>query len=401
MSFKINNILEYDTFIALDIGAFKIKVLICKIENGEIKILGSSSFRQSKKDIIDGEIADLYSVSKSISKAILRAGKDLEYIPDDIIVGFNSSQMVYDFIGMNYVRENSSSAILMDEIDQIIKNIEYKSLEKIRSKIESRLGIIDSEMKLITTSLVSIYLDGQRVSNPIGFSGKNIKLNLINVFSPISKFDIIKNVIRDINKNLISIVPISISIPKLIEDTVYNFDFNLFIDFGYSKTTIIISNNSEIIGFNTINFGFSLLEEELSKNLNLNYLDTENIIAKTEEFYIKHKNIFDKFFNLLLDSILVSAQDIQKKLYFKNIFLSGGGISEILKNKIKDYLEKNDVGKNINMIDNFAEDESFKDYNVNNIFTTVLSLAKSGREILSIKKDPIAKILRYIIYKYE
>ncbi len=401
MSFKINNILEYDTFIALDIWAFKIKVLICKIENWEIKILWSSSFRQSKKDIIDWEIADLYSVSKSISKAILRAWKDLEYIPDDIIVWFNSSQMVYDFIWMNYVRENSSSAILMDEIDQIIKNIEYKSLEKIRSKIESRLWIIDSEMKLITTSLVSIYLDWQRVSNPIGFSGKNIKLNLINVFSPISKFDIIKNVIRDINKNLISIVPISISIPKLIEDTVYNFDFNLFIDFGYSKTTIIISNNSEIIWFNTINFWFSLLEEELSKNLNLNYLDTENIIAKTEEFYIKHKNIFDKFFNLLLDSILVSAQDIQKKLYFKNIFLSWGWISEILKNKIKDYLEKNDVWKNINMIDNFAEDESFKDYNVNNIFTTVLSLAKSWREILSIKKDPIAKILRYIIYKYE
>jgi hypothetical protein len=47
----------------------------------------------------------------------------------------------------------------MEEIDTIIKNIEYKSLEKIKSKINSRINIIDSEIKLIASSLISIYLD--------------------------------------------------------------------------------------------------------------------------------------------------------------------------------------------------------------------------------------------------
>ena len=31
----------------------------------------------------------------------------------------------------------------------------------------------------------------------------------------------------------------------------------------------------------------------------------------------------------------------------------------------------------------------------------VVSLAIVGREILSIKKDPIARILRYVVYRYE
>ena len=56
MSFKISNVLEYDNFIALDIGASKVKVAICKIESGEVKILAKTSLRQNKKDFIRKKI---------------------------------------------------------------------------------------------------------------------------------------------------------------------------------------------------------------------------------------------------------------------------------------------------------------------------------------------------------
>lgn len=52
MSFKVSTIFEFDSFIALDIGAFKIKVLVCRVENGEVKIIGSASTRQSRKDML-------------------------------------------------------------------------------------------------------------------------------------------------------------------------------------------------------------------------------------------------------------------------------------------------------------------------------------------------------------
>jgi hypothetical protein len=65
------------------------------------------------------------------------------------------------------VRQSKEKPITMEEIDEIIKTVEYKSLDKIKTKIEARLGIISTEMKLITTSIISIYIDGQRISNPI------------------------------------------------------------------------------------------------------------------------------------------------------------------------------------------------------------------------------------------
>lgn len=400
MSFKISNVMEYDSFIALDIGSFKIKVLVCKIDSWEVKIIGKSYLRQNKKDFIFWEIADLWSVSRSINKAILKACQNLDEIPSDIIVWFNSSFLLYDHISTNYVRKSKEVPISMKEVDDMIKNIEYKSLEKIKTKIETRLPIIDSEMKLITTSIISIYIDWQRVSNPIWFAWKNVKLNFINVFCPSSKYNVIKNIVRDLNKNLISVIPNPISIPKLIEDSSYSFDFNLFVDFWYSKTTIILENNSEIMGFNVINFWTQILEEELKKHLSVNYIDIENIIKDVDINYPKHTQVFDVFFNLIFDAIIVASIDIEKNIFLKNIFISGWLVSAVLKEKIKDYFEKKSLWKNILIIDKFFENENSL-WISNPTDITVGSIAKAWKEIISIKKDPIARILRYILYKYE
>jgi len=67
------------------------------------------------------------------------------------------------------MRTSKESLIEMKEIDEMIEDVELRSLDKIKSKTENRLGIIEAEMKLLTTSITGIYVDGQRISNPIGF----------------------------------------------------------------------------------------------------------------------------------------------------------------------------------------------------------------------------------------
>lgn len=261
MSFKISNIVDYNRFIALDIGTSKIKVLICSVEGGELKIIGSAITRQSRKNIMDGEIADLYGVSDAIKKTIAKASENLEEIPNDMVISLSSTLTFSDIIHMNYVRENPGSPIGMEEIDQIVKKIEHTSLDRVKGKIRERTGIIESEMKLVTTSIISIMVDGKKIGNPVGFPGKNIKLGIINVFLPLSYVTMIQNIGRGLGKNIISLIPSIITLPKLIENKDENFDFNAFIDFGYTKTTISIENRGEILGGNVLNFGFSTLEE--------------------------------------------------------------------------------------------------------------------------------------------
>jgi hypothetical protein len=56
--------------------------------------------------------------------------------------------------------------------------------------------------------------------------------------------------------------------------------------------------------------------------LSLNYFDIENIIKETDANYSKYKEIFSSFFDLIFDAISVASQDIEKKLFIKNIFVS-------------------------------------------------------------------------------
>lgn len=400
MSFRISNILDYDTFIALDIWSFKIKVLVCKIEWQDLKIIWSSSLRQSKKDMFEWEITDISSISKSINKAITKACQNLKGIPKDIIVLYNSSELIYDFTSVNYIRKSKEWLITMKEIDEMIEDVELRSLEKIKSKTENRLGIVEAEMKLLTTAITWIYVDWQRISNPIWFGWKNIKFNLINIFCPISRFLTIKNIIRDLDFNLISVVPLAISLPKLIEDSPYNYDTNLFIDFWYSKTTVILQNNSEIIWFNVLNIGLSTIEEELKSYLNKGYLDIESIMASMDEKYEEYKEIIDEVYSFIFDSIRVAINDIEKSFFVKNLFISWAWANEIMKKLLVENLEKNHLWKQILILDKFLFDETLSEYN-NNALLPVISLAKAWKELMAVKKDPLVRILKYVIYKYE
>lgn len=401
MSFKISTVVDYHQFIALDIGTSKIKVLICSIEGGELRILGSSITRQSKKNIIDGEIADLYGVSETIKKAIGKAGENLDEIPSDIVISLGSVLTFSDIIHMNYVRENPESPITMEEIDHIVKKVEHTSLDRVKGKIRERTGIIESEMKLVTTSIISIVVDGKKIGNPIGFTGKNIKLGVINVFVPFSYVSMIENIGRGLSKNIISLIPSIITLPKLLESREENFDFNCCIDFGASKTTIVIENRGEILGGNTLNFGFGLLEETFKRRKpDIGYLDIEHHIAHMEKSYDEYKEIFDEFFSLLFDAVFIAMTDITHQLFLKNVFVSGGGSSEFLRKKLMEYLHTKHIGNSIR-IEKTAEDIENISMEDTGSFSQVFSLAKATEEMLLLKKDPIARILRYIIYRYE
>ncbi len=401
MSFKISHIVDYNQFIALDIGTSKIKVLVCSIEWGKTKIVGSAIMRQSKKNIIDGEIADLYGVSETIKKAIGKAWEHLDEIPSDIVISLGSVLTFSDIIQMNYVRENTESPITMSEIDDIVKKVEHTSLDRVKRKIRERTGIIESEMKLVTTSVISIMVDGKKLGNPIGFTGRNIKLGVINVFVPLSYVNMIQNIWRGLSKNIISLIPSIITLPKLLEEKDENFDFNCCIDFGSSKTTIVVLNRGEILWGNTLNFGFSLLEETFKrKETRLWYLDIEDHIAHIDKTYEQYKEIYDIFLQILFDAIFVAITDISKELFLKNIFISGGGASDFLQQKLSEYLETKNIGNNIcvQMTIQGMENVTREDLGV---FSHALWLAKATEEMLLLKKDPIARILRYIIYRYE
>jgi cell division ATPase FtsA len=142
----------------------------------------------------------------------------------------------------------------MSEIDSMIKKIEYESLERARDRSKKQYGIIHDDIRLISSTITSITIDGKSVTNPLGFSGSQIRIRVLNVFSPSSEFNILRSIITSLGKRMISVVPTPLLFSKITERSEYVLENNLFLDIGYMHTTIVLESRNEIIAFETFPF---------------------------------------------------------------------------------------------------------------------------------------------------
>lgn len=323
MGFKLQSLSDYDRFIAVDIGAYRIKALVCSIHGGALEILAKSSIRQPKRNMIGGEISDLSGLADTVRRAILKAAEGLDTLPEEVVLSVSSSGLLYDSIGTNYVRQNANDPISMEEVDRMIASSEGRSLERIKAQAEERLSLSESELRLVTTSLTSITLDGKKVSNPVGLTAKNVKFTLVNFFIPAATFQALSLVVRNLSMKLISIVPTVVALPKLLEESPDSFDSNAFIDLGYSKTSVVLIERSELLGAVTLDFGSSTLEALLRKDTRgLTGFEIEERLCNPEKYRSIHAESFDAFYELICDAVKIAMDEISPKTKIRNFFLS-------------------------------------------------------------------------------
>lgn len=397
MGFSIRTLSEYDRFFVVDIGSSRVKVLLCELANGELKIIGKASTRQSKKYTINGEIADLRGVSESVHKTVLKLSQMHEGIVEDVIFSIQSGSMITDTLSMNYVRENPNAPLDMEEIDRMIGKIESKSLDRAKPRILARVLESEGQMKLVTTALTSIVIDGKKVSNPIGFSGTNISLTVCNVFLPVSTFLLYSSIVRDLDKKLISFVPTAIALPKAQEASLELFDPNCFVDIGASHTTVVLENYSEILGSVIIPFGASMLESIFArKHPTLSHLEVENRLVAENTDDAEVRSALDEFLDILVDSITVALRDIAPDFLVRNIYFSGAISTAYFIDLFMKAFKSKLPHMNLRGLPLIPESEKLAPE-----FAVSYALTKTAEELVRQKHDPIARILRYVIYRYE
>jgi cell division ATPase FtsA len=212
----------------------------------------------------------------------------------------------------------------MEEIDTMVAKIEVKSLEKAEPKILTRILRANTRMKLVTTTLTSIIIDGKKVSNPVGFTGKNVSLTVCNVFVPVSIFHLYSGIERTLGLDLISFVPVGVVLPKALENSLELFDPNLCIDIGYSTITVTLENYSEILGSLTIPFGSQVLEDIFSrKEPALSRLEVQHRIIDAKEKDSIFQSAQIEYQEILRDTIRVAIREIAPDATVRNIYISG------------------------------------------------------------------------------
>ncbi len=107
--------------------------------------------------------------------------------------------------------------------------------------------------------------------------------------------------------------------------------------------------------------------------------------------------MLDDFFEYILDMIWSSLENAEVHLHFKNAFFHGSlfnneTIMKLFGQKFETNLKYAVRKKRLSSL--LSNDVKYKN-------PTTYGLALTASELLSVKKDPLVRILRYILYNYE
>ncbi len=345
---------------------------------------------------------DMQWVAHAIDKAIHEACIHIDEIPEDIILGFSPTLCVHEIIASQYIRADESIPLTMDELDTMIEKLEKISLVRAKEKAKAEYGLIHDDIRLVSSTLTSITIDGIQVMNPIGLEGKHVRINVLNIYALSSEYNILRSIIASLKKKTISLVPIPLIFSKIIEKWEHVYDDNIYIDIWYTHVTIVFEKKHEITYFDTFIMGSKMLMDMIwDAYPKSSYTEIESFLRRTNLTEMEEKsrkNIVQEYFDYIIDVFISSITREDESIKMKNIFISGGIFSSSwIESLFFDILSTNIGydGKNLHLADTSTMENLPREY----LITQGLSYL--GQELLYTKKDPIIRILRYTLYHYE
>lgn len=402
MGFRISHIHEYDRFIAIDLGSYRVRAVLYRISDGRLCIEWSASVRQHKKNMDGWNIADMQGVAETIDSAIHEACKNSTEIPDDIIVGFSPTISVHDSMTSQYMREDESAPLTMEELDMMIEKIEKASLMRAKEKAKFEYGIVHDDIRLISSTLTSILIDGKKVSHAIWLPGKYVRIQVLNVFTLASEYNVLRSIISSLKKRTISLVPIALLFPKIIEKSNISEEESIFIDIGYTHVNFVFQKERALTFFETFPMGSHMLMQGM-KDIDTNGTHTtiENLLMRknpTTEESLLREQWAREYFTYIIDTLLSILIDAGETLKMKNIILSGWIFGAPWMEKLFLGILSESLGYTVRHI---LLEETQKEDILPASYTLSRWLALLWQELLHTKKDPIIRILRYTLYHYE
>ncbi|GAB0174707.1 MAG: hypothetical protein HHAS10_05860 [Candidatus Altimarinota bacterium] len=402
MGFRISNIHAYDRFIAIDLGSYRVRSALYSMSDGILKLDGCANVRQNKRNFQDGAIMDMQGVAATIEKSIHESCKGIESIPNDIIIAFSPAVCIGDSISSQYIRHDSDEPLSMDELDLMIEKIEKTSLLRVKDRAKSEFAIIRDDIRLISSTITSITIDGNSVTHPIGMTGQHVRISVLNIYTLASEYNILRSIISSLGKNVISIVPTPVILPKIVEKSAHENRKALFIDIGYTHMTVVSMIDGEISYFETFSAGAKMLIDILQASFpEYSFTEIESLLMRMKPNEVDNeirKECASEYFSYVIDALLSIIQKEKDSLKDTVLYVSGGIFSSEWINRLFLNQIEGSVGihTKIQELSGLVGEKVIpKDF----IITHGLSFL--GQELLHIKKDPIIRILRYTLYHYE
>lgn len=279
---QVGNFFRSDTplanyFIALDIGTEFVKALICEIDDGKAVVLGYGRQRQRLGDMQSGAVTDIAGVIENCEKALERAEEMAGVLPEQVVMGIAGELVKGATTTVHYERAKPDSKIDLAELKNIVHKVQWKAFDQVRQQLAWETGHSEIDVKLVNAAIVDVRIDGYRVTNPVGFQGKDVTIGIFNAFAPLVHLTALQAIPEELDLDLLSIAaePYAVARCLGIED---QSEFSaVFIDIGGGTTDVAVVSNGGVVGTKMFALGGRTFTKRLASSLHLPFDKAEEI----------------------------------------------------------------------------------------------------------------------------
>ena len=324
------------TILALDIGTEFVKAVLAKpTKKGDLEILGVGKARQAEGNMNAGAVADIPAVVSVCEEALVDVEEQAGERATLTVVGIAGELIKGSTTTVNYSRKNPNKPITDSEMGEIIKKVQQKSGEVAKKTVALETGNDNVEVRLINSAIVSLTIDGYKISNPIGFKGSDIVIQFYTAFAPLIHVAAIEKVCAELNLDLLTVAvePFAVCRACLGDDLESNFS-GIVMDIGGGTTDIAVVEDGGVEGTKMFSIGGRSFTHQIAESMGVDFETAENYKLDYDTGELddrvksKIETAISRNLSVWMTGVEVALEDFGNLGSLpRNILLCGGGAS--------------------------------------------------------------------------
>ncbi len=269
-----------DYIVALDIGTEYIKALIGKIhdEDASVDIIGVGRAHQELSDMQAGAISDIAAVVANCDEALNEAEQQAGVSVRRAVIGIAGELVKGTTTTITVARKEAAKPLDITEMERIIHLVQERAEAKAKQQLAMELGGKDVEVRLVNSALVSIEIDGYPVTNPIGFQGKEVVVQLYTAFAPMIHIGALERVAQELDLDLLAVAAEPFAVARAVIGDNPNASLSVILmDVGGGTTDIAVVNDGGVQGTKMFGIGGRAYTRSVERDMNVTFEQAEEL----------------------------------------------------------------------------------------------------------------------------
>lgn len=325
-----------NTILGLDIGTEFVKAVLARPnKKGDLEILGVGKAKQTEGNMHAGAVADIPAVVATCEDALVKVEEAAGERAETVVVGIAGELIKGNTTTVKYTRKNPNKPITEDEMHEIIFKVQQKSGEVAKKTVALETGNDNVEVRLINSAIVSLHIDGYKITNPVGFKGSDVTIQFYTAFAPLIHVAAIEKVCAELNLDLLTVAvePFAVCRACLGDDLDSNFS-GIVMDIGGGTTDVAVVEDGGVEGTKMFSIGGRSFTRQIAESLGVDYdtaeqykldFDTGSLDDRTKA---KVESAISRNLSVWLTGVEVALEDFENVTTLpRNVLLCGGGAS--------------------------------------------------------------------------